>query len=220
LTARRCSGTNIDIENCESGRGAFQEGSAAGLFCLRLFAGLSFMTSTKKQNGTGKALVPTVTAGRVSAGRLRVQRLAERPERWTATKETAFLAVLSMTANVRHSLRTVGMSAPSLYHRRRTRAAFEAAWDKALSEGYARLEAEMLARALGQSDIGDPADAPAGPAMTDAIRMALLNVHEKRVAQYRARMASEAQIDPAKLRREITERLDRLARSLGIEVRR
>jgi hypothetical protein len=90
------------------------------------------MTAKTDQRSADTMLVPAVRAGRGSANALRLQQRTEQPDRWTAAKEKTFLTALSLTANVRHSLRTVGMSAASLYNRRRTHARFEAAWDQAL----------------------------------------------------------------------------------------
>lgn len=178
------------------------------------------MASDKKRPSTGRATTLVVSTGRASGAALRLQKQGDRPDRWTAAKETRFLNELARTANVRHSLRIVGMSAASLYYRRRSNTAFETAWDSALNQGYSRLEAEMLARAIGEAVIADAADAPAGPPMSDATRMALLSAHAKRVGQYRATQAAQPQADVAKLKREIAARLDRLARSAGLEVKR
>lgn len=81
--------------------------------------------------------------------------------------ERTFLDELAVTCNVRRSLALVGKSAASLYYRRRTVPGFAAAWDAALNEGYAKLEAAMISRALseetGEAHEGDPALKPMGP---------------------------------------------------------
>ncbi len=130
------------------------------------------------------------------------------PERWTVTKETAFLAALAGHANVTKALAVAGMSSTSLYVRRRKLPAFREAWDEALSEGYATLEAEMLARALDTKDVK----------MADGTKMGLLAAHAKQVGQYRASRADKvAARDAAQLRAAIAKRLDRLAKQLGVE---
>ncbi len=141
----------------------------------------------------------------------------ERSDRWSTQKEKQFLTVLAVTSNVRLALREVGMSPASLYFRRRKHPGFEAAWDHALNEGYAKLEADMLARAMNEPGSEDDCET-SGPAMADSTKLTLLAAHAKRVGQYRAAQTSMVAVDTARLRREITQRLDRLARSLGLEV--
>jgi hypothetical protein len=77
---------------------------------------------------------------------------AERASGWTAAKRAAFLASLGATANVRYSAQQVGMSEQGVYQLRRRCAAFRQAWQEALVEGYARLEMQMLERAMSGED--------------------------------------------------------------------
>ena len=60
----------------------------------------------------------------------------------------AFLAHLAETANVSASARAAKISASRAYHERQRFPAFRTQWQDALAEGYARLEAELLAEAL------------------------------------------------------------------------
>jgi len=135
-----------------------------------------------------------------------------RAERWDAGKERRFLDELAHSANVRMSLRAVGMSPASLYYRRRTRAAFRMAWDEALNEGYALLEAQLLNEAL--NGVAHPVAGAAGDVVeyrppSDRVRVTLLNLHAKRVAEYRASPTVKA--DEVKHMRALVERrLDRL----------
>jgi hypothetical protein len=166
-----------------------------------------------------KRTVPTAPtrARRVASRTATVQIQAARPERWNARMERTFLDELAVTCNVRRSLALVGKSAASLYLRRRTVPGFAAAWNAALNEGYAKLEAAMISRALSE-ETGDPHEGdPALKPMADSVKLSLLAQHAKSVAQYRA---AQAEADVSKLKREIRQRLDRLARSLGLEVRR
>jgi hypothetical protein len=133
------------------------------------------------------------------------------PERWSATKEKLFLSALAGHANVTKALRIVRMSSTSLYKRRQTQPAFREAWDEALSEGYATLEAEMLARALDAKD----------EKMADGTKLTLLSAHAKQVGQFRAtRDAKGTARNADQLRAEIAKRLDRLATALGLEIER
>jgi hypothetical protein len=133
------------------------------------------------------------------------------PERWTVTKERMFLAALAGHANVTKALGIVRMSSTSLYKRRQAQPAFREAWDAALSEGYAALEAEMLARALDAKD----------EKMADGTKLTLLSAHAKQVGQFRATRAGKGGgRDADQIRGEISKRLDRLALSLGLEIER
>jgi len=71
-----------------------------------------------------------------------------KPVRWSAKREEVFLATLGETANVAASIRASGLSETSVYRRRRKSDEFRARWARALREGYARLEAMLLDRAL------------------------------------------------------------------------
>lgn len=136
---------------------------------------------------------------------------AASPERWTQAKERTFLAALAMHANVAKALRVARMSSTSLYRRRQAQPGFREAWDAALSEGYAALEAEMLARALDDKDAK----------MADGTKLTLLSAHAKQVGQFRAARAGSVRVrDTAQLRVEIGRRLDRLAAALGLAVER
>lgn len=72
----------------------------------------------------------------------------QRRDGWTETRREAFLTELSRTCNVMASCRAAGMSSGAIYPLRRRDAAFRAAWDEALLEGYRNLELTMLDRAI------------------------------------------------------------------------
>lgn len=59
-----------------------------------------------------------------------------------------FLAHLAETSNVAASARAAGLSSSRAYRERQRFPAFRTQWQEALAEGYARLEAELLAEAL------------------------------------------------------------------------
>jgi len=65
-----------------------------------------------------------------------------------ARARKAFLDHLAMTSNVAASSRVAGISAARAYAFRRRNPGFYDLWQKALAEGFARLEAELLAEAL------------------------------------------------------------------------
>jgi hypothetical protein len=68
--------------------------------------------------------------------------------RFTSGTRKLFLAHLSETANVAASERAAGLAPRAAYAERRRSAAFRSDWADALAEGYARLEADLLADAL------------------------------------------------------------------------
>ena len=59
-----------------------------------------------------------------------------------------FLDALAESSNVAASARATGISANAMYRERRRNPGFAARWHEALCEGFARLEAELLAEAL------------------------------------------------------------------------
>lgn len=63
-------------------------------------------------------------------------------------QRASFLAHLAETANVAASARAAGVSSARIYRERARTDAFRKAWHRALCEGYARLEADLLAEAL------------------------------------------------------------------------
>ncbi|MEG3176636.1 hypothetical protein U1872_10380 [Sphingomonas sp. RB3P16] len=94
----------------------------------------------------------------------RVQLRRENPRGWTAAKRNAFLDHLAVTSNVTHAAQSVGMSTVAAHTLRRRDAGFAEAWQKALDDGYAHLEAAVLAQAIGQQAdperSGDPEARP------------------------------------------------------------
>ncbi|HEU4959877.1 MAG TPA: hypothetical protein VFT56_05670 [Sphingomonas sp.] len=89
----------------------------------------------------------SVVAG--SNGR-KLQKRSARRDGWTKAKRARFLDVFATTCNVRAAAAAVGMSDRSVRALRHRDAQFAVLYDEALQDGYRRLEAELLARALGQ----------------------------------------------------------------------
>ncbi len=86
----------------------------------------------------------------------------------------AFLGYLAQTANVMFSERLAGMSQGSAYGVRRRDAAFAEAWVEALEQGYAHIEAQLMACAIGRPAALEP-DSPVVPFDPDmAIRVLTL----------------------------------------------
>ena len=97
---------------------------------------------------------------KISGGKDRpIQRRTPRRDGWTNAKRKAFLNTLAATANVAQATRGVGLKPHAAYSLRRRDPAFAELWQTALQTAYARLEGEVLARALGTSTVDDEVDA-------------------------------------------------------------
>lgn len=70
--------------------------------------------------------------------------------RWTAEKRHHFLEQLAATANIRRSVRLVGMSLQGLYALRRRDEGFRAQMALALEAGYERIELALIAAAVAE----------------------------------------------------------------------
>jgi hypothetical protein len=140
-----------------------------------------------------------------------------RQKRWTERKRARFLQVLAATCNVQAACRDVKMSDSGAYGLRRRDATFRRDWRAAIAEGYARLEIEMLERALIAEERVRGALADAA---TDKDALDMLAKHPQRVAEllYRAHRQTALEHDGAadddpdgeKALAEIRERVDKL----------
>ncbi len=68
---------------------------------------------------------------------------------WTKARRTRFLDELAATGHVGMATKAAAMHPSGAYALRRRDAAFAGLWDAALETGFARLEAELLSKALG-----------------------------------------------------------------------
>ncbi|KQU53085.1 hypothetical protein ASG67_09590 [Sphingomonas sp. Leaf339] len=118
-----------------------------------------------------------------------------------AVRRQRFLEVLAATANVARAARETGVEARACYRLRQRDAGFAAAWEAALDEGYARLEALLLAAAMGSAD-------------DNAIdRKLALDVLARRAAQGRgAKAASTRQVPIEEVEATLIRKLDALDR--------
>jgi hypothetical protein len=99
------------------------------------------------------------------------------PLRLNASIRRMFLARLAETSNVAASARFAGVSSSAIYAERRRSAAFRSEWAGALSEGYAKLEADLLAEAM-QSASAQTSDAMLkSRAQKHRLALALLAAH-------------------------------------------
>jgi hypothetical protein len=132
-----------------------------------------------------------------------------RKDGWTEAKKREFLAELAATCNVTLALERVGMEKSSLYRLRRRSAKFRADWAEALRVSYAKLELELLDRAMN----GTVKTIVRGDGRTETIReypngiaLALLKIHKDKVAE------AEVEHDPV----QIEEVRQRIMRKLAI----
>ena len=71
---------------------------------------------------------------------------------WTKKKGTVFLTTLAETCNVTRAAEAAGIALGTAYRRRKTDAAFRAAWLEALGTAYSRLELVLLDRAFNGTE--------------------------------------------------------------------
>lgn len=71
---------------------------------------------------------------------------------WTRAKESEFLSVLAGTCNVTLAAAEAGVSVSHAYRRRKSNAAFRAAWLEAIGTAYQRLELVLLDRAFNGTE--------------------------------------------------------------------
>lgn len=101
--------------------------------------------------------------------------------RLNARTRRLFLNHLAETANVAASARTAGIASSSVYAERRRSAGFRDDWARALGEGYARLETDLLAEALLAAN-GKTADTTLkARAQKHRLAIALLSAHRAAV---------------------------------------
>ena len=130
---------------------------------------------------------------------------------WTLKKERAFLTALADSCNVKLAAQVAGVSTSAIYVRRGKDASFRAGWDRALAEGYARLELMMLERALHgveKAVVLKNGETTTMREYSDRTGLALLRMHRDT-----ARAADEGAdaVDTAEATERILARLDRLA---------
>ena len=135
----------------------------------------------------------------------------------TKAQRIVFLDHLAATANVKRSAEAVGRKAPTLYGMKQRDPEFAAAWQVALEAGYARIEEELLAHALGDATT----DYVPGESEVESARPFDPNLALKLLSQRDARRPrrfhgpSYSRAPAAEARKELTRLLDGLAKRLG-----
>ncbi len=88
----------------------------------------------------------TIINGTVGGTNRQVQVRRVRPNAFTQAKQAIFMERLAESANITLSAEAAGVSVETIRRWRRRVPAFAAAWQRALAEGYADLEARTLAQ--------------------------------------------------------------------------
>ncbi len=126
-----------------------------------------------------------------------------------------FLDHLAERCNVNEALAVSGLASSSLYLKRRKCAKFRAAWDAALEQGYSRLEADLLDRALNgehQQVLNRKGDIVTLKKISNALGLALLKQHGVRVAAIRALHGTNHDEHAMEAKIAIIKKLEQLAR--------
>ena len=84
------------------------------------------------------------------SNRRNCQKRAARRDGWTKTKRARFLDVFAATCNTTLAAKECGMTDHSVRLLKQRDSHFAVLYEEALQEGYARIEAELVARALGR----------------------------------------------------------------------
>ena len=128
----------------------------------------------------GEELVVKGSGG--SGGGRRIQIARARLKQWTPRVEDRFLQVLGATCNVKAACAEVGMTAASAYAHRERWPAFARRWAQAIEEGYARIEAALMANGENLfSSLELPPEAPMPPmSVEQAIHILHMHKNEAR----------------------------------------
>lgn len=139
-----------------------------------------------------KLVVRRCTSG-PRKGKAQKQRVKAEPSRAMHRLRERFLAALADTSNVAEACRVIGRSSGTVYRWRKDEA-FREAWDRALEEGFAALEMELLRRARFGQDVieyrydekGQEVPVKRVHSYDNRLALQLLAQHRQHVAEYRA----------------------------------
>jgi hypothetical protein len=140
---------------------------------------------------------------------------AETVKRWTLERQAAFLGHLAINPNVKAAAQAVGMSEQGVHRLRQRSPEFRAAWETALDEGYVRLEAILLERAInGVEKTLVRNGEKNGTIVEFSDRLGLSLLHAPRRATHRSRPA-DIQRDRAEVRRQVEAKLSEMNKRMG-----
>jgi hypothetical protein len=176
---------------------------------------------TERKGGgppVAEALAGKKSTTRIASARNRRVQIAQVGARKLFDKaaKTVFLEWFAATCNIKLAAAKAGVAYQTVFKHRMSDAAFAAAWDRCLAQGYARLEAKMLeTEAPAEAyDIAGDLDAPELQRLDPQLGMALLREHKKslpgagpsafgeaRKKGRRPRVASNAEVRTALVKR-------------------
>lgn len=160
------------------------------------------------------------------AQRRTVQQRAPRRDGWTPERRAHFFAELANSCNIKAACHAVGMSVGGAYMLRERDPSFRLGWRRGIAQGYAKLELQMLERALiGEKKLRVVLERSGD----DERSLDLLSRYSARVAEtlYRAHRAdaidydlSEADPDGEDARTLIEEKVEKLRDALARKLER
>lgn len=117
--------------------------------------------------------------GLVVDGGSRPRRRKPDERSWNANKQAIFFETLAGSCNVKMAAIAAGVSPSTVYLRRQNNATFRIGWERALAEGYARLELEMLNRVLHgvEKTVTRAGETTVMRDYNDRVGLALLRMH-------------------------------------------
>lgn len=130
----------------------------------------------------------------------KVHKREPRRHGWSSAKEARFLEALSATCNVTLAAKRARVGNSTVYRRRATDAVFRASWRQAVAQGYARLEVEILERALNgkmRTIVHKDGREEQSVEYDDRIALTLLRMHRDTAREPERIEAAEAAISPA-----------------------
>ncbi len=134
-----------------------------------------------------------------------VRKIAARRRAFGPAAQKAFLAHLAQTANVSASAKVAGVTTGPVYDLRRKSPEFCSQWHIALAEGYARLEANLLAEALAPPASNLKDSTLKQKQMKTRIGLALLAAHRATVRGSEKPALTRSR-DPAEVRARLEKR--------------
>ena len=151
----------------------------------------------------------------------RVQVTKRAWNRFDRAKKKIFLKWFAATANAKDSARRAGVGYSTVFDHRMADGQFAEAWDRALDQSYARLEAKVVQMQFDEAD-GEPIEfdgafEPPDPPVVDlAMALQLLKQHKAEVTRIRAERAH----DPRSRRRKRVPAHERARLASDAEMRR
>jgi hypothetical protein len=151
-----------------------------------------------KPDSPGGAAAADLQASRNRARQLLERRGGGRHEPFCEGKQKVFLEFFATTCNAKWAARVAGVAYSTVYRHRMLKPAFARAWDKALEQGYARLEMRTVQQQFADVDevleailVEGDWDVPDPPEMDLDRALQLLKHHHDRVMKIRERRDRE-----------------------------